>query len=114
MSPLWSVKIAEKERMGLPYPYAVLVDTSAMPVASWRAIWLANEWIYSPILRELEQSVEDWDRATLAGINTWVNLESYPVSRSWMIPVRVSAGIACHRLQTHACVPGIASARALC
>ena len=56
--------------------------------------------------------MEDWDRAILAGINTWVNLESYPVSRSWMTPVRVSAGIACHRLQTHACVYGIASARA--
>ena len=43
VSPLWSVKIAEKERMGLPYPYAVLVDTSAMPVASWRAIRLARK-----------------------------------------------------------------------
>ena len=34
VSPLWSVRIAEKERMGLPCPYAVLVDTSAMPVVS--------------------------------------------------------------------------------
>ena len=42
VSPLWNVRIAEKERMGLPYPCAVLVDTSAMPVASWRAIRLAR------------------------------------------------------------------------
>ena len=83
-----------------------------MPVASWRAIRLARGWKHSLIGGELERSVEDWDRAILVGINTWVNLESDPVSRSWMIPVRVSAGIACHRLQTYACVYGIASARA--
>ena len=70
------------------------------------------------------RSVEDCDRAIPAGINTWVNLESYPVSCFWLpLPIRMmlnvddsSARIACHRLQTHAydeaCVYEIASARA--
>ena len=49
VNPLWSVKIVEKERMGLLYPCVVLVDTSAMPVASWRAIRLAKEWKHSLI-----------------------------------------------------------------
>ena len=40
VNPPWSVRIAEKEWMGLPYPCVVLVDTSAMPVASWRAFRL--------------------------------------------------------------------------
>ena len=48
-----------------------------MPIASWRAIRLAR---YSLIQGELVQSVEDWDRAIPAGINTWMKLESYPVS----------------------------------
>ena len=42
VNPLWSVKIVEKERMGLLYPCVVLVDTSAMPMASWRAIRIAK------------------------------------------------------------------------
>ena len=33
VSPLWSVRIAEKERMGSPYPCAVLVGTSAIRLA---------------------------------------------------------------------------------
>ena len=42
--------------------------------------------------------MRSWDRAILTRINTWVNLESDPMSCSWMIPLPVSAGIACHRL----------------
>ena len=40
VNPLWSVRIAERERMGLPYPCAVLVNTCAMPVVSQRVIRL--------------------------------------------------------------------------
>ena len=46
----------------------------------------------------LTRFTRSWDRAILTGVNTWVNLGSDPVSCSWMIPVPVSAGIACHRL----------------
>ena len=78
---LWSVRIVEKERMGLPYPCVVLVNTSAMPVASQRAIRLRG--VKCGITRvSLTWFTRSWDRAILAGINTWVNLESDPVSRS--------------------------------
>ena len=110
---LWSVRIAGKVRMRLPYPCVVLVSASAMPVASQRAIRLRG--VKCGITRvSLACFTRSWDRAILARVNTWVNLESDPVSCSWMIPVLVSAGIACHRLQTHACVCGRASVRALC
>ena len=110
---LRSVRIAEKVRMGLPYPCVVSVNTSAMPVTSQRAIRLRG--VKCGITRVSPTwFTRSWDRAILTGINTWVNLESDSVSCPWMIPVRVSAGVACHRLKTHACVYGIASARALC
>ena len=64
------------------------------------------------------RSVEDWDRAIPAGINTWMNLESYPVSCLRCLPVRIvfgvdslSAGMACDRLWRRVCVHGIASVR---
>ena len=110
---LWSVRIAGKVRMGLPHPCVVLVSASAMPVASQRAIWLRG--VKCGITRvSLTCFTRSWDRAILARVNTWVNLESDPMSCSWIIPVLVSAGIARYRLLTPACVCGIASAQALC
>ena len=110
---LWSMRIAGKVRMGLPYPCVVLISASAMPVASQRAIRLRG--VKCGITRVLLTCfTRSWDRAILARVNTWVNLESDPMSCSWIIPVLVSAGIARYRLLTPACVCGIASARALC
>ena len=162
--------------MGLPYPCVVLINTSAMPVASQRAIRLRG--VKCGITRvSLTCFTRSWDRAILDAINTWIDLGSDPMSslrcwdhqivfgldslgagravrlrgmmcgitrvsltcfvRSWdraiptrnktwvnmvsdpmscsrVVPVPVSARIACHRWQTYACVCGIASARALC
>ena len=33
VNPLWSVRIVEKVRMGLPHPCVVLISASAMPVS---------------------------------------------------------------------------------
>ena len=72
-------RIAEKERMGLPYPCVVLVSTSAMPMASRRATWPRG--VKCGIARVLlAWFMESWDRAILAGINTWIDLGSDPVS----------------------------------
>ena len=76
---LWSVRIAGKVRMGLPYPCVVLISASAMPVASQRAIRLRG--VKCGITRvPLAWFKESWDRAILAGINTWIDLGSDPVS----------------------------------
>ena len=94
---LWSVKIAEKVRMGLPHPCVALISASAMFVMNQRVIRLRG--MKCGITRvPLTRFTRSWDRAILTGVNTWVNLGSDPVSCSWMIPVPVSAGIACHRL----------------
>ena len=90
-------RIAEKERMGLPYPCVVLVSTSAMPMARRRATW--SRGVKCGIARVLLACfMRSWDRAILDRVNTWIDLESDPMSCSWMIPLPVSAGIACHRL----------------
>ena len=82
------MRIAEKERMGLPYPCVVLVNTSAMPVASQRAIRLRG--VKCGITRvSLTCFTKSWDRAILARVNTWVDLESDPTSCPWIIPVLV-------------------------
>ena len=110
---LWSVRIAEKVRMGLPYPCVVLINASAMPVASQRAIRLRGVR-FGTTQVSLTCFTKSWDRAILAGNNTWVDLESDQTSCSRIIPVLVKCGIAYHCLWTHACVHGRASARALC
>ena len=110
---LWSVRIAEKVRMGLPCPRLVLVSASAMPVTNQRVVRLRG--MMCGITRmSLACSVRSWDRAIPIRNNTWVNMVSDPMSCSRVVLVPVSTGIACHCLWTRACVCGIASARALC
>ena len=83
--------------MGLPYPCVVLVSTSTMPVARRRAIRLRG--VKCGITQvSLACFIQSWDRAILTENNTWVNLESDPMSCFWMIPVPVNAGMACYRL----------------
>ena len=88
VDPPWSVGIAEKVWRGLPYPCVVLISASAMPVASQRAVRLRG--MTCGITRvSLTCFTKSWDRAILARVNTWVDLESDPTSCSRIIPVLV-------------------------
>ena len=94
---LWSMRIAGKVRMGLPHPCVILINASAKPVVSQRAIRLRG--MKCGITRvSLTCFTKSWDRVILAGNNTWVDLESDPTSCSRIIPVLVKCGIACRCL----------------
>ena len=88
VNPLWSVRIAEEVRMGLPYPCVVLTGVSAMPVVSQRAIRLRG--MTCGIIRvSLTCFTRGWDRAIPTRNNTWVNMVSDPTSYYRIIPVLV-------------------------
>ena len=88
VDPLWSVRIAEKVRMGLPYPCVVLTSASAMPMMSQGAVRLKG--MMCGITRvSLTCFTRSWDRAILARNNTWVNMVSDPTSCYRIIPVLV-------------------------
>ena len=88
VNPLWSVRIAEKVRMGLPYPCVVLTSASAMPVASQRAIRLRG--MTCGITRaSFTCFTRSWDRAILVRNKTWVNMVSDPTSCSRVVLVLV-------------------------
>ena len=88
VNPLWSVRTAEKVRMGLLYPCVVLTGASAMPVASQRAIRL-REMTCGITRTSFTCFMKSWDRAILVRNNTWVNMVSDPASYSRTIPVPV-------------------------
>ena len=81
VNPLWSVRIAEKVRMGLPCPRLVLAGASAMPVVNRRVVLLRG-MKYGIARMSLTCFVRSWDHAIPIRNNTWVNIVSDPMSCS--------------------------------
>ena len=88
MDLLWSVRIAEKVRMGLLHPCVVLISASAMFMMNQRVV-LLGETKCGITRVPLTCFARRWDRMILARNNTWMNIVSDPTSYYRIIPVLV-------------------------